>query len=88
MNPMRFDDITSLAIYAECDPDTGLVNAVSCQGPGWQLREAVVDGEFDIAFSRLLADLRVSLQLTAGQMQALDARRHAIEQVCLRPEAA
>jgi hypothetical protein len=75
-------NVHELKIFAECDKRGDGVAAVVCQGNGWRMREDVDPGEFDLAFSRLLAGLRRRLQLTEQQMQDLEARRYRLSKAC------
>lgn len=47
-----------------------------CRVDHWVLREDVLDGEFDLAFSRMATALRRRLRLNDEQMMQLEALRH------------
>lgn len=75
-------DVHDLKIHAECGKRGESVAALVCMGDGWRMREEIDQGEFDLAFSRLLAGLRRRLQLTEQQMQDLEARRYRLSKAC------
>lgn len=78
----RVDVTRTLAIHAECGPAGKGVVALVCEGEGWRVREDVIDGEFDLAYSRLLSGLRRRLRLTDRQMQHLESRRYLVGNAC------
>jgi len=82
------DGLRGIRFDAVCDAGGRGIRALVCRGSGWMLREEVVSGEFDLAFSRLLADLRRRLKLSAQQMALLEGSRHLLSVACPASSAA